>query len=103
MASSEIHENDIGTVFELTVKEGALVVDDSGATTKQIYFKKPDGTVVTKTAAFSSDGTDGKLKYTTVTGDLTPTGSWEIQCHLIFSTGEWKTDIGTFTVHPNLT
>ena len=47
MAANEIHLNDIGTQFLLTVKDGSSAVDISSATTKQIiiknvsYFKKP--------------------------------------------------------------
>ena len=60
MAENEIRVGDIGTKFQVTVKDGASVVDISSATsTKQIILKKPDGTTLTKSATFSSDGTDG--------------------------------------------
>ena len=43
MAQDEIHKNDVGTVFELTIKDGQATVDVSTTTAKQIIFRKPDG------------------------------------------------------------
>ncbi len=52
MAANEIHLNDIGTVFELTMMDGDAVVDISSATNMEIKFQKPGppGTTGTKTA-----------------------------------------------------
>lgn len=102
MAADEIHENDIGTVFTATIKDGANVVNVSTATTRQLLFKTPAGTLLTKTAALVTDGSDGKVKYTTVTGDLTPAGEWQVQGYVVSASGSWKSDIYKFTVHPNL-
>ena len=66
MSANEIHVGDIGTVFEVTVKDGEDVVDVSSATTRQLIFKSKDGAVLTKTAVLVTDGTDGKIKYTTI-------------------------------------
>ena len=43
MAANEIHENDVGTKFKLTVKDGSSAVDISSAVaagTKQVIIKK---------------------------------------------------------------
>ena len=61
MPANEIHLDDVGTKFLVTVKDGSSVVDISSAGTKQILIKKPSGTKLTKTATFNSDGTDGKM------------------------------------------
>jgi hypothetical protein len=102
MAQDEIHKNDVGTVFELTIKDGQATVDVSTTTAKQIIFRKPDGSTLTKTAAFVTDGTDGKIKYTTIAGDLDSSGIWEYQAKVTFSGGAWSADIKTFRVHDNL-
>lgn len=103
MAQPEIHVEDIGTIIELTVKEGAAIVDTSTTTTKQIVLMKPDGSTLTKTAAFVTDGTDGKIKYTTIAGDLSVAGDWQVQGLLTYGTGTWHTSTESFQVHPNLT
>jgi len=102
MPANEIHLNDIGTQFVLTVKDGSSAVDISGATTKQIIIKKPSGTKITVSTTFSTDGTDGKMYYTTVVDDLDETGSYKLQGKVIISDGTFYTDITTFKVHRNL-
>jgi hypothetical protein len=79
MPANEIHVNDIGTRFMLTVKDGSTAVDISGASTKQITIKKPSGTSITVVTAFDSDGTDGKMYYNTVADDLDEAGSFSIR------------------------
>lgn len=103
MAANEIHKGDIGTIFEVTLKDDVAIVDVSSATTKEIFFRKPDGTtVLTKAAEFKTDGTDGIIQYTTILDDLDSVGGWKIQGHVILSTGEWKSDIASFKVYDNL-
>ena len=102
MAADEVHLNDIGTSFERTIKDGSTVVDVSGATTKEIKLKGPGQTTKTKTAGFKTDGTDGIITYITVADDLDVKGLWEIQAHVVLSTGDWNSDIGTFEVHENI-
>jgi hypothetical protein len=71
---------DYGTVFEITLQDqDGAAADVSGATTKQIIFRKPGGTVVTKAADFVTDGTDGKIDYTAASGDLDTAGDWRIE------------------------
>lgn len=103
MARDEIHVEDIGTVFELTIKDGSSVVDVSSATTKQISFEKPDGVVEDHAASFTTDGTDGKIRYATIAGDLDTDGKWKIQGKIILPSGAWHTGVDSFQVHLNLT
>ena len=77
MAADEIHQYDIGTRFEITLKDegnSPEIVDVSTASVTEIIFKKPDGNTVTKTAGFTTDGTDGKIEYTTLANDLDTVG-----------------------------
>lgn len=102
MASGEIHVNDIGTVFRVEIKNAAgAVVNISGATSKNIYFQKPDGTVVTETASFTTDGTDGLIQYATLAADLDQVGLWNYQAKVVLSTGTWSSDVIYFDVFAN--
>lgn len=99
---AEVHVNDIGTLFKLTLTDDSVAVDISGATTKQIKLKKPDGTVLTKTAIFTTDGTDGKMFYQTIADDIDVTGEWQIQGYVVLATGTWYTSVHSFRVFENL-
>lgn len=100
--TAEIHVGDVGTVFEVTVQENGVALNISTATTKQILLRKPDGTVLTKSAAFVTNGTDGKISYTTIAGDLSSEGQWKIQAYIVLTTGSWHSDAQRFDVFPNL-
>lgn len=103
MAANEIHVNDIGTTFSVTVvDEYSVVVDLSGVLTKQLLFKKPGGTILTKNASFVTDGTDGKIKYLSQSGDLDQYGKWSLQAFVDFGDTEWYSDIHKFTVYKNV-
>ena len=102
MAADEIHVGDIGTSFERTIKDGSTVVDVSGATTKEIKIKASGGSTKTFAASFKTDGIDGVITYVTVADDLDVKGLWEIQAHVVLSSGDWNSDIGTFEVHENI-
>ncbi len=95
----------IGVAIVCTLTEDGSAVDVSAVTTKQVILKKPDsaGTVVTKTASFTNSGTDGKIQYTTIAGDLDTVGIWQVQGAVIFSGGfNGRSDIQQFEVKPNL-
>lgn len=77
--------NDIGTSLQVNIEENDVAVDVSSATAKQIIIEKPDGTLLTKTAAFVNDGTDGKIQYTTVTGDIDQVGIWRFWGKVTFA------------------
>jgi hypothetical protein len=98
----EIHFGDIGTILESTIKNINSPVDISSATTKNILLQKPSGAILTKAGNFTTDGTDGLLDYTTISGDLDESGVWQIQAHVILGSGDWHSDIKNFSVFPNL-
>lgn len=98
-----IHKDDIGTVFEITLSDDNGVFNLSGATLKQLRLKNPNGVVTTKTATFSTNGTDGKLRYVTVAGDLPIEGPWSIEAYVEIGTGtRFHTNSASFTVSDNL-
>lgn len=102
MSSGEIHKNDVGTPFTITVGDANGVLDISTSSDKRIIFRKPDGSSTTVSGTFSTDGTDGKIVYTFQDGDLDVDGRWRVQAHLTFPSGSWYTDVNIFRVHDNL-
>ena len=105
--SSEIHVNDVGTQFLVTVVDAdENPMNISTAITKEVIFKKPSGALVTHPATFYNDGSDGKIYYVSQDGDLDEIGAWKIQCHVITSdngqTANWHTNFSAFKVHRNL-
>ncbi len=97
------HVDDIGTSFIVTIlDQDDDVIDISIATTKELIFKKPDATVVTKTASFYTNGTNGQLVYVTEDGDLDMHGLWSIQAHIVTASVEYKTSIYEFRVERNV-
>lgn len=105
MGAGEVRVGDIGTIFEVTCKkEDGTAQDISTATTRQILFKKPGGSILTKTGTLVNTGSDGKMKYKTLAADIDEAGSWEIQGRVVLSAGidEYKSDISYFEVYPNL-
>lgn len=101
----DAHIGDIGTVITLTiVDQDGTAVDVSTATTKEIHLQPPSGDAVQKTASFTTDGSDGKIYYTTASAsDLNVAGTWEAQAYVVLSGGNtWKSTIKEFKVRANL-
>ncbi len=108
MQTSEFLQKDaVGAVIEVTILEDTAALDVSTVTVKQLVFRKPGGTVVTKTASFSSDGTDGKLKYVTESGFLDEKSggqNWKVQAAVTFpgSGFSGRSEVVEFQVKGNL-
>src|SRR5678815_3372512 len=80
-------KGDIGTVIELTIQdENGAAVDVSTAAVKQILMRAPSGSVLTKTASFTTTGADGKIRYTTISGDLSEDGIWTVDGYIEIGT-----------------
>jgi hypothetical protein len=100
---SDIHVGDIGTVFILTIQDGAQIVDISAATTMEITMTNPSVSKTVHTASHTTDGTDGKMEYeTTAANVLDEEGTWQWQGRVVLPPGDWKTNILSFTVLANL-
>lgn len=73
-------KNDFGIDILLNaIDQDCAVVDLSAATEVEFEFRKPDGSIVTKTAAFVTDGTDGKCRYSVESGLLDVAGTWTVR------------------------
>ena len=100
--TSQIHQSDIGTKLLITVKDDGSVVDISSASSLTILIKKPDGTILTRSGVLETDGTDGKMYYIVVAGDLDAAGFYKIQGRVVSSSGTFSTSTANFKVHCNL-
>ena len=101
---SDIHVGDVGTAIILTVNDSSTgaVVDISSATTLEIVLRKPNGTSITRTAEFVTDGADGKLQYVTIAGDIDRAGEWSAQGYISMPVWSGHTDEAAVTVVGNL-
>ena len=105
--TTEIHLDDIGTAFRITLKDDDVIVDLQATTVKNIIFTKPTvngiaGETVTKEAVFYTNGTDGVIQYITIADDLDVLGTWKIQAFITLPTGSWSSSIEKFKVYENL-
>ena len=103
--ASEIHKNDIGTRFLMTIKDDGNLVNISGSpgsSTHQVNIKKPDDVVVNRTAVLQDYGISGVMYYDSVAGDLDQAGTYKLQAKVVIPSGTYYTDVYTFKVHTNL-
>ena len=99
---TEFGKGDIGNILILTVLEDDVFKDISNATTKEYFIKRPNEIIVKVTVPFNTDGTDGKLKYVFVSGDLDFVGLYEVQVFLITPLWKGKSSSFLFTVRETL-
>ena len=102
---SKFYVNDVGAVLEVTVTDAdtSAAIDISTATVKQIRLRNPRKTTVTKAASFTTDGTDGKIRYTTDANVLNVEGLWQFQAYIELPAGrKFSTETKTFNVLGNL-
>ena len=96
-------ENAIGVDIVYTVLDDAGVAKDiSLATDLKLIITKANGARVEKTAVFVTDGTDGKLKYVSVAGDLSPHGTYEVQADFTLGNYVGPTQVDVFDVLKSL-
>lgn len=99
----QIHLNDVGTIFEVTLQDANGIFPISGATVLQISFLKADlVTVLVKAAVLTTDGSDGKLNYTALAGDLDQLGDWQLQAYVVTPLFSGYSSIDYFEVVPNI-
>lgn len=87
-----IHVGQIGTVLTTTVTKIVnnveTPVDLSTTSSTEIELQKPDGEILAPfTASFVTDGTDGQITYTDMTGVFDVTGRWTIRGVINYSSG----------------
>lgn len=84
-----IFEGDEDTHIELEIQEDGITQDISTASVKQIKLTDPDGSITTKTALFTTDGSDGLIYYPLVKADTQgKPGLWSARGYA--EIGSWK-------------
>lgn len=102
MTCGNIHVDDIGVTFTFTITEDCVALNISAATSKVLFFQKPSGATVTKTATFLTTGADGDIYYLIVAGDLDEAGIWSVQAEVEFGSNSYHSETKKFKVLPNL-
>jgi hypothetical protein len=94
----EIPISETGYVLEVQVMQrgGGGADNISSATDLQVHLEAPNGRGIERTAAFTSDGTDGKLRYTATSADVNGKGVWKIRGHYHEAGSLRHTEWGTF-------
>ena len=86
--ATTIRYNDKGWTHTITVQENAVPVNVSTMTLANAWrLVPPSGPARLRTPAFVTDGSDGKLKYTAITGDFDQVGQWQVQVSVILPGG----------------
>lgn len=101
----DIQAGDTGTVITLTVMDSVTLAakNISSATVKKFYIKdKNSATAAAEvTAGFYSDGTDGKLSYTTLATTFPTAGWYCIQAYVEMGAVKLKSNSADIQVGPN--
>ena len=103
--ASEIHKDDVGTRFLITVKDDGNLVNISGVSggsIHQVSFRKPSDTIIERNATLQDYGISGVMFYDSVAGDLDEAGVYKLQAKVIVPSGTYYTDLYTFKVHSNI-
>lgn len=101
MSLDKIVNGDYGQSIELTfvdVDTGNAANISSYTTAKQMIFTSPSGTASTKTAAFKTDGSDGIITYTLISGDINSAGNWTVRGVVTTGSAKLSTEEHKFTV-----
>lgn len=95
---------DAGVALVIAVVDAAgSPVDLRPASAMTVRLSRPDGSVLPpKSAAWFTDGSDGKMVYATAAGDLDKAGRWKIQGAYTISGAAKSTEVVSFNVKANL-
>lgn len=103
MPNQSCQADDVAVVLIVQIVDPAgAVIDVSAATNMVIKLGLPDGATKDLTAVLHTNGTDGKIKYTTIAGDLAQVGAYRIQGKLNVAGGLKSSFVGSFSVLDNI-
>jgi len=102
--AQEIHVDDIGTRFVITVKDDEGNVDLTESSIRQLTFRKPSDEYLYRTAEVFGDGSEssGVMYYDVVSGDFDEPGLYKLQGKVSTPSGVYYTDTYSFKVHCNI-
>lgn len=94
-----IRKNDVGVSIIVTVQDSdGAATDVSDATAILFHFLKPDHSELEVAGEFNTDGTDGKVKYVTASGDIDQEGIWGLDVVVTVSSQQFTSDATSFLV-----
>lgn len=99
-----LQQDDEGVLIVVTVyqEDGTTPYDLSTSTDTEIWLGPPSGEPLHVTATFTTDGTDGKLEYQVVAGDLSVNGTWNVQAVWQESGNQRHSTVTSFEVYRNV-
>ena len=95
-----VQENAVGKPIRAIIRDPSGNPVDVSTATVTFVFQSKTGIDVIK--ATTPTGTPGQVIYTSIAGDLTPSGEWSVQAHYVTASIDDHTDIQSFQVAPNL-
>ncbi len=98
MANKIARIRDSGVPLIVEVTEDGVAVDISAATTTEILLRRPRGGTKREAATFTTDGTDGKVEFTTDATTLDTVGIWEVQARIVTPSFDIRTEADTLEV-----
>ena len=94
---------DVGVQLVVQVlDQDGVPVDVSTASSLVIRIGYPDGTSADRTASLLTTGTDGRIKYLTISGDLPQAGDHSIQARVTIAGSLKSSQLGMFVVNQNI-
>lgn len=87
--------------FTMRDQDGGIL-DVSTAIAPTLVVKRVGAAAVDKILSLVTDGTDGLVKYTTLSTDLDVPGIWRLQGKVTLSGEVFHSDVLSFEVTPNL-
>lgn len=105
MSRNHPQKGDVGVVIERTlVDPDGDAINISAASTKKLKLKYPDGTTAEFTAAFTSTGSDGKIRYVTASSDdLDQAGHYQGQFYYVIGSTHFHSERFHFDVEDTIT
>jgi hypothetical protein len=101
--SNVLKKGDYGNTIVATVVDEDDIVDLTAATSIVFKFRKPSGTTLEKTGALFTDGSDGKVKYVTASGDIDESGTWRFEVVVNINGGKFTSvEPSVFYVEKNI-
>ena len=92
---------DFGLAINLTVADSKGVFIDISAATAEYEIEDPKRNISTVTASFVTDGSNGKLTYVLVSGDLDEPGRWKVRVKITEGVSKcYRTEKLEFPVNP---
>ena len=100
--NQEMHSGDIGTVLQLTLRDGHNRVQITGSDTVKVYLRVNDGIIIERMTTLFTDGTYGTVYYVLQSGDVMESGTLYYQARMTSATTSFSSEIKSLPVRGNI-